>query len=324
MLIKKEAPYIEQDSFKEKDNSDDEGELKIDLDYDEYTSVAIKEDNVPLDFSVKKISDGFDKKNIPSIPKIEIKPNLIFSKIVEQKGVEVILKGSKSSILSEADLEKLLDPYMKYAEKKFICTVCDIKFSNKVKIKAHLENKHVECLQYKCPLCRSIKSTRLAYESHIRRGHGVNVKSYSPLIRCKKNFFVKSKDDNESVPKNISQPYDLTFVTFLRHILTLADEAGGTSSSWHQTVTCAEWVQKDQGVFRINNRQELTTRWCSFKVIIHILLLFEYLSLIFRGWNSYPGTVFITLSSQSSSKEKYSSCFLMRNLSSKYFVSNSC
>ena len=46
MLIKKEAPYIEQDCFKYKDNSDDEGELKIDLDYEEYKSVVSKGDNV--------------------------------------------------------------------------------------------------------------------------------------------------------------------------------------------------------------------------------------------------------------------------------------
>ena len=272
MLIKKEPPYIEQDffSYKDKDNSDDEGELKIDLDYDEYVNIPIKKDNIPLDLSVNKFNDHLDENQVPNIQKSEIQPKLIFSEIVEQNGDEGIPSGSKNSILTEADLEKLLDPFMKYAEKKFTCTVCDIKFSNKVKAKAHLENKHVDCLQYKCPLCKSIKPTRLAYESHIRRGHGENVKSYSPLIRCKKNFFVKSKADNEALSKTTSQPYDLTFVTFLRHILTLAEEAGGTSSSWHKTVNCAEWVEKDQGIFRINNRQELITRWCSFKVIIHV------------------------------------------------------
>ena len=326
MLIKKEPPYIEQDcfSYKDKDDSDDEGELKIDLDYDEYHSTPIKGDNVPLDCTVNKVSDHLDRNDIPNIPKIEIKPNLIFSKIVEQKGVEGILKGSKNSILSELDLEKLLDPFMKNAEKKFICTICNIKFSNKVKAKAHIENKHVDCLQYKCPLCKSIKPTRLAYESHIRRGHGENVKSYSPLIRCKKNFFVKSKADNESLSKTTSQPYDLTFVTFLRHILALAEEAGGTSSSWHKTVNCAEWVEKDQGIFRINNRQELITRWCSFKVIIHVQFIFGSCYSIFRDWSSYPGTLFIRLSSQSSSKERFSNPYLMRILSSKYFVLNSC
>ena len=299
MLIKKEPPYIEQDcfSYKDKDDSDDEGELKIDLDYDEYASTPIKGDNVPLDCTVNKVSDHLDRNDIPNIPKIEIKPNLIFSKIVEQKGVEGILKGSKNSILSEADLEKLLDPFMKYAEKKFICTICNIKFSNKVKAKAHLENKHVDCLQYKCPLCKSIKPTRLAYESHIRRGHGENVKSNSPLIRCKKNFLVKSKSANESLSRSISQPYDLTFVTFMRHILALAEEAGGSSSSWHQTVICAEWLDKDQGIFRINNRLELITRWCSFKVKHRFYYNVTIHIFIFRVLNSLAGIVFIRLSS---------------------------
>merc|ERR1719320_1365958 len=299
MLIKKEPSYIEQDffSYKDKDNSDDEGELKIDLEYDEYVNIPIKKDDIPLDLSVNKFNDHLDKNQVPNIKKSEIQPKLIFSEIVELNEDEGIPTGRKNSILTEADLEKLLDPFMKYTEKKFTCTVCDIKFSNKVKAKAHLENKHVNCLQYKCPLCKSIKSTRLAYESHIRRGHGENVKRYSPLMRCKKNFLVKSKSANESLSRSISQPYDLTFVTFMRHILTLAEETGGSSSSWHQTVICAEWLDKDQGIFRINNRLELITRWCSFKVKHRFFYNVTIHLFIFRVLNSLAGIVFIRLSS---------------------------
>ena len=76
--------------------------------------------------------------------------------------------------------------------KKVICNVCKVKFVNKEKAKTHIENKHVDCLLYKCPLCRVTKVTRLAYESHLRRGHGARVKDYSPLIRLRKNFMVKS------------------------------------------------------------------------------------------------------------------------------------
>jgi len=288
MLIKKEGPLIERESysFKDNDNSDEEGELKIDLDYDEYVNTKIEEDDIPLDLSLNQVSNKqLDKIDSSNIPKIEVNSNHIFSKIVEQpvlevnNKVEVNFKGCKNSTLTEEDLEKLLDPFMKYAEKKFTCTVCDIKFNNKAKAIAHLENKHIDCLQYKCPLCRGSKSSRLAYESHIRRGHGANVKSYHPIIRCKKKFFVKSKTQNETLSNDIGKPYDLTFVTFLRHLLSLGEEAGGNTSSWHQTVACAEWVEKDQGVFRVNNKQELITRWCSFKVLFAFSFTFESLIL---------------------------------------------
>ena len=272
MLMKREGMLIKEESctYTHDENTDEEGELKIDLDYHEYAKESIEEDDIPLDLSVNHVSANLADADIQNVPKLDIKPNLIFSKVVEQRGIQGFLKASKNTIVTEADVEKLLDPFVKYDEKKFSCTVCETKFSNKIKALAHVENKHVDCLQYKCPLCRGSKSTRLAYVSHIRRGHGANVKDYSPIMRCKHDFFVKSETHGETTNKSSNQNYDFEFVTFLRDILTLGQEVGASSSSysWHRTVAC-EWVEKDQGVFRINNRQELITRWCSFKVSKH-------------------------------------------------------
>ena len=80
--------------------------------------------------------------------------------------------------------------HRKSLDKKFSCTVCEIKFGQKLKAVTHVENKHVDCLQYKCPLCRASKGTRLAYESHLRRGHGARVMDYIPVIKYKKIFSV--------------------------------------------------------------------------------------------------------------------------------------
>ena len=51
MLIKKES-----ESVKEACLNYEEGELKIDLDYNNYLTVAIKEEDEPLDLSDKKPS----------------------------------------------------------------------------------------------------------------------------------------------------------------------------------------------------------------------------------------------------------------------------
>ena len=47
------------------------------------------------------------------------------------------------------------------------------------------------------------------------------VAQYSPSIRCKNQFTVKSEAQSSTVD---TQPYDLTFVTFLRHILTMEQQ----------------------------------------------------------------------------------------------------
>ena len=71
----------------------------------------------------------------------------------------------------------------------------------------------------------------------------------------------------DSKPENpVGQPYDFEFVTFLRHILSLDQEATQSSFTWHKTVTCAQWIDQDQGVFRVNNKQEFATGWYTFKV----------------------------------------------------------
>ena len=140
----------------------------------------------------------------------------------------------------------------------------------------------MDCLQYKCPLCRASKGTRLAYESHLRRGHGVKVKDYSPLIRCKKMFSVKSEAQSSKTEIQVCQPYDLQFVTFLRQILGMVQESNAPPSNWHKTIPCAEWIDQVQGIFKINNRHQLSTMWAKFKVITavcfpHILIVLYFL-----------------------------------------------
>ena len=195
MLIKeesvKEACLNYQDSEGCNEDTDEECELKIDFDCNDYLTVAIKEEDGPLDLSVKKTSDMTCGLDSPILPKLVIKPNLIFSEIAKKKDLQVISNASKGSVFTEAEISKLLDPYVKSVDKKFSCTVCEIKFAQKGKAMTHIENKHVDCLQYKCPLCRASKGTRLAYESHLRRGHGEKAKDYHPVIKCKKKFHVK-------------------------------------------------------------------------------------------------------------------------------------
>ena len=55
----------------------------------------------------------------------------------------------KGSVFTEAEIAKLLDTYVKSVDKKFSCTVCDIQFGQKGKAVTHVENKHVDFLQYK-------------------------------------------------------------------------------------------------------------------------------------------------------------------------------
>ena len=117
----------------------------------------------------------------------------------------------------------------------------------------NVENKHVKCLQYKCPLCRANKGTRLAYESHLRRAHGAKVKDYNPGIRCRKRFCVKYDSQTDKECSQPGEQYDLQFVTFLRTAL----EKNGSY---------AEWVDQDHGIFRINNRYLCARMWYSFKV----------------------------------------------------------
>jgi hypothetical protein len=221
MLIKKESESVKeaclnyQDSEVCNEDTDEEGELKIDLDYNDYLTVAIKEEDEPLDLSVKTTSDILCDLKTPILPKLVIRPDLFFSEIDKRKELQVISNASKGSVFTGAEIAKLLDSYVKSVDRKSSCTVCDIKFAQKGKALTHVENKHVDCLQYKCPLCRASKGTRLAYESHLRRAHGEKAKNNNIVIKCKRKFNVKSNEKDSKPETPVGQPYDFEFVTFL-------------------------------------------------------------------------------------------------------------
>merc|ERR1712106_1234480 len=84
-------------------------------------------------------------------------------------------------------------------------------------------------------------------------------KDYSPHIRCKKQFSVRSEAHRSKSEPQGCQQYDFQFVTFLRHILSTGQEIQTSS------IPCAGWVDQDQGIFRINSRQEFSIRWYAFK-----------------------------------------------------------
>jgi len=257
LVQKKCLNYSTSDGSDE--NYEEEGDLEIDLGYDDYVYDANDE---PLDLSMK--SKTYDQLNIVTqakLPKIDIQPTFNFSDFENNNVTTAPKTDNKGKIMTEKEISSLLDPYVKSVHKKFSCTVCDMKFVSRVKAVTHVENKHVDCLQYKCPLCRASKGTRLAYESHLRRGHGVKVKDYSPHIRCKKQFSVKSEAHSSKSESQSCQPYDFQFVTFLRHILSKGQEMQQTSTS----IPCAGWLDQDQGIFRINSRQEFSLRWYAFK-----------------------------------------------------------
>ena len=114
---------------------------------------------------------------------------------------------------------------------------------------------------YKCPLCRASKVTRLAFESHLRRGHNARTDEHSPLIKCKKKFCVKSEAQSSGGAGEAARPagghqYDLQFVTFLRHSLASA----GSGAAWLDQ-------DHDQAIFKITNRDNFAQRWFAFKVI---------------------------------------------------------
>ena len=253
----------------EEDQDQEERELEIDLDYNEYVEVRIKEEDEPLDLSMKTLSKRCNDNPIdlqkPKLPRLDIRPNFeIFtfeqieqSKAATKQPASAELTGeNKASFISELEVTRLLEPYVKNVHKKFLCTVCDMKFTNKAKALTHVENKHVDCLQYKCPLCRASKVTRLAYESHLRRGHNARVDQHCAIIRLKKKFCVKSEAQSSQPEARVGQPYDLEFVTYLRH--SLAQGEGEEA--------CACWLDQDQAIFQVTRREEFSGGWFAFKV----------------------------------------------------------
>merc|ERR1711936_1232388 len=173
----------------------------------------------------------------------------------------------KGTLLTEKDVISLLDPYIGWDRKRAVCTVCEIKFVKREKARAHIENKHLDCLQYKCPLCRASKVTRLAYESHLRRGHSAKARDYQPQIRLKRRFGLKVDNKGGGEGRSLAQ-YDLEFVTFLRGMLSIG--SGEEQLSWHRALAPAEWLDREQGIFKINNRQEFATSWYTFKGLDHV------------------------------------------------------
>ena len=113
------------------ENYDGEGELEIDLDYNEYGDLSMREQEQPLDLSVKKIGHEFEM-SIPKLPTLDVGPTFIFSssdKIEEIKGSST---DNKESVVTEAEIADLLDPFVKRILKKFSCKICTTKFVNKL------------------------------------------------------------------------------------------------------------------------------------------------------------------------------------------------
>ena len=318
MLIKTESKVSLANNFMVYDKSDtsdenyeEEGELEIDLDYNEFVDVTIKEEDEPLDLSMKSVIRTCDiVASAPKLPQIDIKPNF---KLLEPEQ-RVGESESKGTVMTELEVTRLLEPYVKSVHKKFTCAVCDMKFVSKQKALTHVENKHVDCLQYKCPLCRASKVTRLAYESHLRRGHNARVRDHTPGIRCKKRFCVKSEAQSSQAESKVGRQYDFQFVTFLRHILSPASPGTGnnnnnnnntnnnnSAATQNQNYSCAEWLEQEQAIFRIHNPDQFARAWYAFKVSWNrapsgSLVFWLVLNIAFQGteigsWNSLYNSV---------------------------------
>ena len=254
-------PHLSDESD---DTCDDYRDLEIDLDY-QPIRLESREQIEPLDLSMKSLKHEYVNTK-PKLPKVDIQPNFnfaLFDENIEEK-IPQSNKDSKGAIITEKELASLLAPYVKTKLKRFCCTICDIKFVSSEKAVTHVENKHVSCLQYKCPLCRASKGTRLAYESHLRRGHGARVQDYTPVIRCKKGFSVCDESQTSKEDSQAGEQYDLQFVTFLR--AALEDDG-----------SYAEWVDHEQGIFRINNRHSFARMWYRFKVSPPAAIYFDSL-----------------------------------------------
>ena len=277
----------EAETFQEEEEEEERG-LEIDLDYGEYVEVGIKdEEEEPLDLSMKSFARRRDEHedtqqpadapidlHKPKLPRLELKPNFQIFNFDSAKKPEVApaesTQENKSSFMTEAEVSRLLEPHVKAVLRKFVCTVCHMKFANRLKAVTHVENKHVDCLVYKCPLCRASKVTRLAYESHLRRGHGARPDQHRPLIKAKKKFSVRSAAEAGPASDQAAGAghptaagghcsYDLQFVTFLRH--SLAGPALVTGAQWLDSAQ-----DTDQAVFRVTNRETFARRWFAFKV----------------------------------------------------------
>lgn len=208
---------------------------------------------------------------------ISVKTNLFQNMPGETKDKKLKATSEDNSDwgLSDQDIDHMLDPYVHRINKRISCTICSMKFFNKTKAKSHVENKHVDCFQYKCPFCKSVKNKRLSYQCHIVAKHSAKKGQFIPKIRMRKQFCVtgvEASSAGEASPDSASADrsnanYDLGFVTFLRTVLAGSSDA---PTSWHRVLTCAEWIDIEQGIFRINSPDEFTTRWHQFKETSYI------------------------------------------------------
>ena len=117
---------------------EENSELQIDLDYNDNIN---RENDEPLDLSVKNVSivsefSFLDQMNFDKYQhKFEDKPS-----------------DMKIPVVTERDISLLIDPFLKYVNKKVICKVCKVKCVTKDKAKTHVEqrwNKHFTDLEPK-------------------------------------------------------------------------------------------------------------------------------------------------------------------------------
>ena len=114
---------------------------------------------------------------------------------------------------------------------------------------------------------------------------------------------------------NLDLKTDFDFVTFLRNILSLKQEIDILSDTPDRSISCVEWVDQYQSIFRINNREQFAMKWYSSKVTgdinCLIIILFVVQGLSPATWKSLHGFV-IT--------ETFSNSFLVLPLFIKCFV----
>jgi hypothetical protein len=132
------------------------------------------------------------------------------------------------------------------------------------------------------------------------------VKDYYPLIRLRKNFMVKSIEQASSLDCRT----DLEFVTFLRHILTLGREVNTSTSICHQGKRCAEWIDQEQSIFKINNRDEFAMEWYEFKVIFSTILFCQGLE--FTSWDFLYTSVITEFISRNILKQLFSDSLIFQ------------
>ena len=127
-----EEEYLKNDNSEGSDeNFEEYGELEIDLDYND--------NDQPLDLSMKHKSNNHNLTvKETKLPTLDIKPIFNFSKF-DNNNATTTQNDNTAKFMTELEVTKLLEPYVKSVHKKFSCTVCDMKFVSKVKAVTHVE-----------------------------------------------------------------------------------------------------------------------------------------------------------------------------------------